>query len=363
MLCPKCGFDSPSETECLRCGVVFAKLVARSHASQPQERAPEPLPELFPHPVGETEAEPLPPLPAPTDPEMRDRVDAVEGTLYTPEPVPEPDAGPRPAGRGARPADSGALTPEAKRALVTGFGLAVLVIAVPFLRFALSYIGVLVHELGHSAVSWLFGYPAIPALDFSYGGGVSLTFGRRPMLVVAFVLCLVLAVGAAWRHPRLRLLAGMLVGLWILASVTALHEVVILAMGHAAELMFAALCLHRAITGEGTERRIERPLYAMVGWFLILEGTWFAWGLLTDPGRRQAYEDAKGGGHWMDFSRLAEDYFGVDLSVVAVLFLLACLATPVLVWVAHRHRERWRLALERWLGGGARASSGRTAGP
>lgn len=279
MRCPRCGFESLDDAECLHCGVVFAKLDAE--------------PGLYRAPPSE-----------------------------------------QTAGRGGR-ARTVSLSPDAVRVLAIGLGLAVLVVAVPFLRFALSYLGVLVHELGHSVVSWLFGYPAIPALDFTYGGGVSLTFGRRPVLVVGFILCLVLLLGWAWRHPRWRWVAGGLVGLWILASLTALHEMAVLAMGHTAELLFAALCLHRAITGEGTERRVERPLYAMAGWFLVLESLWFAWGLLADPARRQAYEDAKGGGHWMDFSRLAEDYLGVDLSLVAAVFLVACVATPLTVLAAH----------------------------
>lgn len=310
MQCPRCGFDSPDEIECPRCGVVFAKLERRAVAgpliAEPRNGGPE-------------DAEPQD---TEVEPEDQELADAVEGVLYTP---PEPAD----VAETATP-----LSAEARRALTVGFGLAVLVLAVPFLRFALSYLGVLVHELGHSAVSWLFGYPAIPALDFTYGGGVSLTFGRRPVLVVSFLLALVLLLGWAWRHPRWRWFAGAAVGMWILASLTALHEVVILAMGHAAELLFAALCLHRAITGEGTERRVERPLYAMVGWFLVLEGIWFAWGLLADSARREAYEGAKGGGHWMDFSRLADEYLGVDLSLVAAVFLAACVATPVLVLLA-----------------------------
>lgn len=273
MHCPRCGFESPDDAECLRCGVVFAKL---------------------------------------------------DEQLYTPLP-PEKSSSARPA----------SLSPDSVRVLGIGLGLALLILAVPFLRFALSYLGVLVHEMGHSVVSWLFGYPAIPALDFTYGGGMSLTFGRRPVLVVGFILILVMLLGWAWRHPRRRWIAGGLVALWILASLTSLHEMAILAMGHAAELLFAALSLHRAITGEGTERRAERPLYAMVGWFLVLGNLGFAWGLLTDPARREAYESAKGGGHWMDFSRLAEEYLGVDLSLVAAVFLVACVATPLVVLAVH----------------------------
>ena len=354
MRCPRCGFDSPDEAECLRCGVVFAKL--RPSGSRPgleaRQKAPSPRPPSAPEPSSEApsaiESAPVPGS-AFDDPEP-DSADST-ASLYTPPSSAVPDT--------RRP--SGGLDREARRVLLVGLGLAVGVLAVPFLRFALSYIGVLVHELGHSAVSWAFGYPAVPALDFSYGGGMSLTFGRRPVLVVGSVLILVLLLGWAWRHPRWRWIAAGVVGLWILASVTAIHEVVVLAMGHGAELLFAALCLHRAITGDAVQRPVERPLYAMVGWFLVLEGTWFAWGLLTDPGRRQAYEDAKGGGHWMDFSRLAEDYFGVDLSWMAFLFLAACIAIPVAVLAVHGNRDRlveWLMRRARRSGGGVLEESG-----
>lgn len=324
MRCPRCGFDSPDETECLRCGVVFAKL-----------RPPESRPGSVPAPEA-----------PPPEPQSVSELESTP-TLYAP-PAPGPLE---------TPGVSAGLTSEARRALLVGLGLAVVVLAVPFLRFSLSYIGVLVHELGHSAASWLFGYPALPALDFSYGGGMSLTFGRRPVLVVGFVVVLVLLLGWAWRHPRWRWIAAAVVGLWILASLTAIHEVVVLAMGHGAELLFVALCLHRAITGDAVQRPVERPLYAMVGWFLVLEGVWFAWGLLTDPGKRQLYEDAKGGGHWMDFSRLAEDYFGVDLSWMAFLFLAACVATPVTVLAVHGNRVR----LVGWLRDRLEGSEARTA--
>lgn len=306
MRCPRCGFESPEELpardlgECPRCGVVFAKL---------RERPP-----------AEGEA---------------------RGT-----------GGDDPAARGGGPGelDPGQLDPEARRALGLGLALALVVLLVPFFRFALSYLGVLVHELGHSAASWAFGYPAVPAFDFTYGGGVSLSFGRSvPLLATVGVLW----AGLLWqarRYPRLLGLLGAIAALWALAAFTPLHQVLVLALGHGAELLFAGLCLHRALTGEGTlNPRLERPAYALVAFFLLFESVLFAWGLITDPARRQLYEDAKGGGHWMDFSRLAEDYLGTDLSAVAALFLVAALATPVAAWLWYRNRRRWWGALRGWL--------------
>lgn len=347
MRCPRCGFEPPEEfrspggsplSECPSCGVVFAKLreTAGERAGTPGEPAGRGT-----GPGAERDGEA-------GEAAVDGAAEAAseEGTLYTPPPL-EEAAGPGEAGRAAP-----AARPDraAHRSLVLGLALAVGILLVPFFRFALSYLGVLVHELGHSAASWLFGYPAVPAFDFTYGGGVSLSFGRSPALLATVG---VLWAGLLWqarRHPKLLAVVGAVAGSWALAAFTPVHEVLVLALGHGAELLFAGLCLHRAFTGEGTLRpRVERPAYALVAWFLLFESTAFAWGLITDPGRRQLYEDAKGGGHWMDFSRLAEDYLGTDLTVVAGVFLVAALGTPAAVWLWYRNRERWWPALTEWL--------------
>jgi hypothetical protein len=78
----------------------------------------------------------------------------------------------------------------------------------------------------------------------------------------------------------------------------------------------------------------------MVGWFTELQLLVFCHRLLTDPVRRHDYEQAKGGGHWMDLSRLAEDYLHTGLRPVAGLLLLACLLPPLLALLWARHRQR-----------------------
>ena len=55
-------------------------------------------------------------------------------------------------------------------AFAIGLGLAVLTELWPLLRSLIGYFVVLVHELGHAASGWLFGYPSLPAFDFTYGG-------------------------------------------------------------------------------------------------------------------------------------------------------------------------------------------------
>jgi hypothetical protein len=72
----------------------------------------------------------------------------------------------------------------------------------------------------------------------------------------------------------------------------------------------------------------------------VLHDLSFAHGLATSLGDRLVYEDAKGGGHWMDFSRLAEDFFHVPLASVARLFWLLCWLPPIVAIAWHLQRER-----------------------
>lgn len=229
---------------------------------------------------------------------------------------------------------------EARRAVALGAALAVAIWLVPLTRFVLGYMGILVHELGHTATAWLFGYPAFPAFDFQYGGGLTSRHERQLPLVLAIVALFCWGLWKTRERRRLCGAVGILFAAWAILATTWMHEALMKAMGHGAELLFVGIFLYRALTGSGVRVPAERPLYAMVGIFIWIECVGFAWKLIHDAGARAAYENAKGGGHWMDFSILAEQYLRVELSSVARLFLFAALVTPPLVWWICRGRER-----------------------
>jgi len=215
-------------------------------------------------------------------------------------------------------------------ALGAGLGLALLTEALPFLRVLVGYFVVLAHELGHALAGWLFGQPSIPAFDFTYGGGVTSHLERSPVLV-AFVYA---GLGfLAWVFRRNA--ASLVLTLGVAAGYTGLlltsgAEVFTIAMGHGGELAIAALFLHRAASGRAVQLGAERPLYAWLGLHIVLHDLRFAWGLCTSDFAREVYADAKGGGHWMDFSRLANEHLGTSLEVVAGAFLVLCLLPPLL---------------------------------
>ena len=222
----------------------------------------------------------------------------------------------------------------ARRALIVGGALALVVYLVPFLRFVFHTLITLVHELGHALAAWAFGIPAIPAFDFVYGGGVTVNQGRSSGLMI--LIYLAFAALAYWvRENRGYLIA---LAVWVcaytLVAFTPLHEAIEIAMGHGSELIFAGIFLYRALTGSACRVSGERPLYAFCALFILLSDAAFALSLLTSSASVSDYEDAKGGGHWMDFSRLAGDYAHIGLQAVVFVFLIAVVLVPFAAYVA-----------------------------
>ena len=299
IVCPKCGHESAllsdPEAACERCGLVFARFrereeTARLAAATVREQAVNPA-------------------------------DVLEGTA-------------------AAPLSTG-LDVAARRALAAGAAAGLALYALPFTRFLLRYLATLVHELGHAAVGWAFGYPSIPAFDFLYGGGVTMLDQRNSGVLIVVYAAFALLGWWLWRRSAQVALAilALAVAVYSMAAFTPGHEALFLAAGHASELLFAGIFLYRALSGSACRTPGERPLYGAVATFLLLNTAGFAWRLMSDHGFRVEYEEAKGGGRWMDFSRLADEFFGVELQTVAAAFLFAAVATPLVSWAVLRWRE------------------------
>lgn len=232
-------------------------------------------------------------------------------------------------------------------AIAIGVILAGIILAIPFLEYVLTFLVILIHELGHTATGWAFGYVSIPALDFAYGGGLTLLLDR--LTAISVVVCLVMCFMFI-RHFRSLfafLCLPILLIFYTICAFTDLHWAVILFMGHGAELLFAGIFIYRALKPTLFGYPIERTFYACMGFFILILDFRFAYRLLTSEMSRAMYEDAMGGGHWMDFSRIAEEYAHVDLTVVAAFFLMCCIATPFLVLAFIRIKRTGTLNPER----------------
>lgn len=223
--------------------------------------------------------------------------------------------------------------------LISGGVLAAAVLISERATMVLGLLLTFIHEFGHAAAGWLFGYPSLPSFDLVYGGGVTIMAERSPWL-----LALIFAAGGwlAWRFRRNHLTRNLMliaIPVYAIFALTPAHQLIILWAGHGAELAFAGVILYKAVGGT-VRRQAARPLYAFLALFLVADDIRFAWLLSSQSAFRQGYEGIKGSGFRMDFSRIAEEFLGVDVRVVALTFLVACVATPVLAWLCLRYRPQ-----------------------
>ncbi|MEN9219147.1 MAG: hypothetical protein Q6J33_09095, partial [Gloeomargarita sp. DG_2_bins_126] len=235
--------------------------------------------------------------------------------------------------------------------LLIGLSTGLILCWVPWLRFVLSYLVIIIHELGHAVAAWGMGYPAIPALDFVYGGGMTLRLAERwaliPVIVYGFMGFLLYYLR---RHSLIVMIVSGLGLMYTVIYFSRLSELLMIAMGHGCELIFIGLFLCRALTGWGCQQPGEQTLYGVLGFFMLFYDLNFARQLLFDPVLRELYLMGKGEVLDHDLVRIAREFFGVNLSVVVLLFALGCLLTPLLSWTLVRYQKDWRSGWRRWLG-------------
>jgi DNA-directed RNA polymerase subunit RPC12/RpoP len=236
----------------------------------------------------------------------------------------------------------GTIDRDAWVSLGIGLGLAVVALMVPLIGFVIHVLMTVIHELGHTATAWLFASPALPSFDLSYGGGVSMILDRQPVLVVGVYAIFAFFLFQAKDDRRDLLMWTVLTLLYSLAMFSPLRGLLITAMGHGSELVFAGIFLYRALSGSQLLRSEERPLYAFLGLFILLYDARFALNLMSSQAHREAYGEAKGGGHWMDFERIATENLHWPLQNIAALFLIACVLTPAAAFLVHRYGNRSR---------------------
>jgi hypothetical protein len=272
---------------------------------------------------------------------------AAEPVSYQPG-IASPPAETRPSTQ--RPFDRETTRPrpteeEARRArlepwfyLGIGIATAPVFALTPYLQYMGWFLASLVHEMGHAAMAWLFGMPAIPAI--SLAGHAAAVHGDQQIIVIAVVI-IALAMGA-WRMlegvPRWIALALILVVHPLLAF-TSGKDLLFLLAGHGGELVFATLALFKALDGGFTDSKLERALYGTVGWFLAGKNVFLCFGLMTSASARAHYDENGSFGLTNDFLRVAHDAVGCSLEVVAALMLVASVLTvpaAILLW-------RWRL--------------------
>ncbi len=227
------------------------------------------------------------------------------------------------------------------QALSIGLLLAIILQTFWPLKLLFNGFQVIVHEIGHAVTHWLFGYPAIPTVNILYGGGITLSLEQSP-LVLGLIYGALAFFLYQCRHSRRQLiLLAALIGIYTLVLLTPLSKILMVFMGHGMEWVAIVICLYFAIGGYFCQLEVERPLYAMLGFFLLFSDLKNFWELIFNPDLRDFYEQGVGGVIDNDFVILARDYFNVDLSIVAGFFLVGCIFTPLIAFLLFRYEKVW----------------------
>jgi hypothetical protein len=299
MICPKCGCQqSDSNFECSRCGVVFSKL--RGEIAVPR-REPDPIPFAYHSEPGDCSPEPR----------SLDR----NGWIM----------------------------------LALGPTVALLSFWFFWLRWTFSVFDTLVHEMGHAIFGWIFAYPSLPAFDLIWGGGVTVHVDRStPLLLLIYALLVGLIVVYRRNVAAVAVIVGV-IAVHLFCTFTKYHSLLMVAMGHGTELLIGGLFIYRSLSGRAIFHFVERPLYSIIGFFLVFSVMALSYTLLTSWYERGVYATAKGGHMEMDFIRIARDHLNWKLSSVALLFLVFSALTPLVAFLAFRYEQYIHSALIRLL--------------
>ncbi|OKH18782.1 hypothetical protein [[Limnothrix rosea] IAM M-220] len=232
-------------------------------------------------------------------------------------------------------------TQDTLKALTIGISCSIAIFIVPLSRFILNAFLTFVHELGHAAAYWTFGYPAVPSFDFIFGGGITLALNQAPILAIA-IYGLLSYIAFQYRHNRntLIILASITV-IHLLSLLSPLHQTLIITMGHIAELMAIFICGYCALGKYFCYVGGEQTIYAMLASFSFLESCSFFGQLTFSNSFRIAYRVGKGGLLDNDLVRLSNDYLSLGLAEIACIFLLATIMMPLATWYAFHYEPLW----------------------
>jgi hypothetical protein len=204
----------------------------------------------------------------------------------------------------------------------------------PMLGYMGWFLASLVHEMGHAAIAWFFGMPAIPAISMD---GHAAAVHSEQQVMLALLVSAGLAL-AAWRWlagPWRWVGVALALVLHPLLAFTGAKDLLHLLAGHGAEMVFATLCLWKALDGGFTSSRLERALYGTVGWYLVGKNAFLCFGLLTSSAARAAYDENGSFGFTNDYLRVAHEVVGCRLETVAALMLILAVAVvpaSIVLW-------------------------------
>ena len=226
-------------------------------------------------------------------------------------------------------------------ALGVGLLLMPLVKLVWIPNYIFNFLATLVHETGHAVFAWLMGMPAVPAVGL-FGGGATSVLPQILLLNGAIL------AGLGWlawqrRGERLWLVAIMAaMGVYASLALTGGARNLVTAGGVLFEIGGAVACFYWVLAAPRSVG-LERPLYALWGWWMLLNRLSETWLMLRDRSYWDANVIAKAGlgeGLVNDLPKLCDALNLSPTTVLAAVVFLCLSAVPIafgLGRLKHRH--------------------------
>lgn len=225
-------------------------------------------------------------------------------------------------------------------ALAIGLVLVSVLKQVWIFNYMFNFLATLVHEIGHTIFAWLMGMPSFPSVSL-FGGGVTRGIGQIPLLCVGIIAAL---CWYAWqvRAERHWFIATIYVTIvYALLAFTKASENLVVAGGVLFEIGGACACFYWVLCGR-MNTPLERPLYALWGWWMLLNRLGETYLMLRNPSywdERVIIQSGFGEGLVNDLPRLCEE-LNLSPQTVLLFVLWLCLgALPtafLLRWLKQR---------------------------
>jgi hypothetical protein len=194
-------------------------------------------------------------------------------------------------------------------------------------RAVFDVLGAIAHEMGHAAVAWLTGSPALPRLAPGRYAD-TITGNWNLFLAVALLAAAATLPWRAWQRgfpAKVRGAALVLTVLYGLLVFTGARESAVLLAGQLGEVFLGVFFLQRALAGGFSGSVAERVAHAVCGWALVAGSVSLVAGVLFSGAARARYLAGSPAGCANDLVRLA-DAWGWSLGAVAGMVLAVSLA-------------------------------------
>lgn len=183
------------------------------------------------------------------------------------------------------------LSNAQKKALIISIIVSILIQVLPLAKYISQIYSTVSHELGHALTAWMFGYIAIPKLDFFNGGGVTQLFARPLILIVlsmGFVLINLLVIKNKFKHKNNKIII-IIFTCYLLALVSPIHLFLITFMGKAGELLFFYFVAWYSLSHQLLKIHGKALIYLILAIFLWINSVLGSFSLIYNSTDRLSY--------------------------------------------------------------------------